>query len=36
MTDINMIDITITDEEDNILNFNGIDIYLTITNRFNN
>ena len=28
--DINMIDITITDEEDNILNFNGIDIFLTI------
>ena len=28
--DLNMIDITITDEEDNILNFNGIDIHLTI------
>ena len=29
-SDINMIDITITDEEDNVLNFNGIDVYLTI------
>jgi hypothetical protein len=28
--DINIIDITITDEEDNILNFNGIDIHLTL------
>ena len=28
--DINLIDITITDEEDNILNFNGIDVHLTI------
>jgi len=28
--DINMIDITITDEDDNIINFNGIDIYLTL------
>ena len=28
--DINMIDISITDEEDNILNFNGIDVHLTI------
>lgn len=29
-TDINYIDITITDEDDNYLNFNGIDIYLTL------
>jgi len=28
--DINMLDISITDEEDNILNFNGIDVHLTI------
>ena len=28
--DINSIDITISDEEDNIINFNGIDVYLTI------
>ena len=28
--DINIIDITITDEEDNIINFNGIDVYLTL------
>jgi hypothetical protein len=27
--DINIIDITISDEDDNIINFNGIDIYLT-------
>jgi len=28
--DITYIDITITDEEDNIINFNGIDVYLTL------
>jgi len=28
--DINYIDITATDEEDNIVNFNGIDVHLTI------
>jgi len=28
--DINYIDITITDEENNIVNFNGVDVYLTI------
>jgi len=28
--DINYIDITITDELDNIVNFNGIDIYITL------
>ena len=28
--DINIIEITITDEEDNIINFNGIDVYLTL------
>ena len=25
-----MVDITITDEEDNIINFNGVDVYLTL------
>ena len=29
-TDITFIDITITDESDNILNFNGIDVHLTL------
>ena len=29
-TDINMIDITITYEEDNKLNFNGVDVYITL------
>ena len=28
--DINLVDITISDEEDNIINFNGIDVYLTL------
>jgi hypothetical protein len=28
--DINIVDISITDEDDNIINFNGIDIYLTL------
>ena len=28
--DVNYIDITITDESDNIINFNGIDVHLTI------
>jgi hypothetical protein len=28
--DITLIDITITDEEDNIINFNGVDVYLTL------
>ena len=28
--DINYIDITITDEDDNIINFNGIDVHLTL------
>jgi hypothetical protein len=28
--DINIVDISITDENDNIINFNGIDVYLTI------
>ena len=28
--DINIIDITITDEDNNILNFNGIDVHLTL------
>jgi len=28
--DINYVDITITDEEDNIVDFNGIDVHLTL------
>jgi len=28
--DINYIDITVTDEEDNIVNFNGINVHLTL------